>query len=148
MRKWSLSFLGVLIAGVVSAAREAGCSKPEATSAPAVVSNVEHGKYLVERVAMCSDCHSPRNEKGEFVKERWLMGGPLFFKPAVAMPEWADLAPSIAGLFNYSEEKAVQLMETGERKAGPLRPPMPEFRFYHQDAMDAVAYLKSLGQKQ
>ncbi len=45
-------------------------------------------------------------------------------------------------------EDAVRLLETGERKSGPLRPPMPEFRFNHQDAVDAVAYLKSLGQKE
>jgi len=33
-----------------------------------VPAQIEHGKYLVERVGMCGDCHSPRNERGEFVK--------------------------------------------------------------------------------
>jgi len=30
------------------------------------------GKYLVERVGMCADCHSPGNERGEFIRARWL----------------------------------------------------------------------------
>lgn len=33
---------------------------------------VARGKYLVESIGACADCHTPRNEKGEFVKQQWL----------------------------------------------------------------------------
>jgi len=31
---------------------------------------IARGKYLVEDSGQCQDCHTPRNEKGEFVKEK------------------------------------------------------------------------------
>jgi hypothetical protein len=31
-------------------------------------SKLERGKYLVDQVAMCEDCHTPRNEKGELIQ--------------------------------------------------------------------------------
>ena len=52
-------------------------AKPHADSAALVA----RGKYLVEDVGMCSDCHTPRNEKGEPMKEQWLQGAVLGFKP-------------------------------------------------------------------
>ena len=33
---------------------------------PMAAAQVAHGKYLVECVALCGECHSPRNDKGEF----------------------------------------------------------------------------------
>jgi len=31
---------------------------------PTPAAKVERGKYLVENVGMCGDCHTPRNERG------------------------------------------------------------------------------------
>jgi len=103
------------------------------------------GRYLVERAGTCQDCHSPRNEKGEFVKEQWLMGGALPFKPMVPMP-WMEVAPPIAGLPTLTHEQAVHFLMTGERPGKPrVTPPMPEYRFQKADAEAIAAYLKSLG---
>ena len=44
-------------------------------------SQIQPGKYLVESVALCGDCHTPHNEKGEPIQEKWLQGSPLPFKP-------------------------------------------------------------------
>jgi len=107
---------------------------------------IERGKYLVEQVGMCGDCHSPRNEKGDFVKEKWLGGAPLSFKPAVPMLVWADKAPNIAGLPGWDNVAAIKFMMTGIAYNDlPARPPMPQYRFNQQDATTVVAYLKSLG---
>src|SRR5579871_5838857 len=40
-------------------------------------SSVKRGKYIVENVAMCERCHTPRDEHGQPDRGRWLMGGPL-----------------------------------------------------------------------
>ena len=72
-----------------------------ASPPPASPSKIERGKYLVEQVGMCGDCHTPHGEKGEPVREKWLQGSPLAFKPTVPMPVWADKSPKhrrVAGL--------------------------------------------------
>jgi mono/diheme cytochrome c family protein len=106
---------------------------------------VTRGSYLVERVGICADCHSPRNERGEFVKARWLEGSPLFFKPTIPIPVWADTAIPIAGLPGWSDADAIKFFTTGIAPGGkPARPPMPAFRLTEKDAAAVVAYLKSL----
>lgn len=107
---------------------------------------IARGKYLVENVGMCSDCHSPRNERGEFIQSLWLTGSPLPFKPTVEMP-WQPASPPIAGLPTMTAEQAINFLQTGIRPNGtrPL-PPMPPFRFSEQDATAVVAYLKSIGE--
>lgn len=109
---------------------------------------IERGRYIVEQVAMCSDCHSPRGETGQFIAGKEYTGSPLGFAPTVPMPAWADTAPLIAGLPNYTTEQAVKFLMTGERPTGvPVRPPMPEYRMSQADAEAVVAYLKSIKPK-
>ena len=109
-------------------------------------SKVERGKYLVNRVGMCIDCHSPRNEKGEYIREKSLQGAPIMFSPAVEMP-WAGTAPPIAGLEGWTDQQAIKFLSTGVDKDGKNpRPPMPEYRFNREDAASIVAYLRSLKQ--
>ncbi len=106
---------------------------------------VERGRYLVNGVGLCADCHTPRNERGEFVQELWLEGSALGFAPTVPMP-WAPAAPPIAGLRSMTDEQAKTFLTTGVRPNGtkPL-PPMPEYRFSNADADAVVAYLRTLG---
>lgn len=112
---------------------------------PVGSAQIEHGKYLVERVGMCGDCHSPRNDKGEFDRTQWLQGELISFKPDHPMP-FAAIAPPIAGLPSYAkDEAALKFLETGTNAAGKLAmAPMPQFRFNHEDAQAVVAYLRSL----
>lgn len=119
----------------------AGESKNRSASSSA---NVERGKYLVENIGMCGDCHTPHNEKGEPIKERWLKGTELPFKTTVPMP-WADKSVNIAGLPGWEHDAAVKFFMTGIAYNGlPARPPMPQYRYSRQDAEAVVAYLKSL----
>lgn len=112
----------------------------------ASAAKLARGKYLVEDVGLCGDCHTPHNEKGEPIKEQTLKGATLDFKPTVPMPVWADKATNIAGLPGWDKDAAIKFMMTGIAYNGlPSRPPMPQFRFNLQDAEAIVAYLKSLG---
>lgn len=108
-------------------------------------SRIERGKYLVEQIGMCGECHTPLSEKGESVKEKHLRGSLLFFKPTVPVPNWADKAPNIAGLPGWEEEDAIKFFTTGLAYNDlPARPPMPQFRYSQADAAAIVAYLRSL----
>ncbi|MGA8216409.1 MAG: c-type cytochrome [Candidatus Sulfotelmatobacter sp.] len=111
----------------------------------ASAASLAHGKYLVENVGMCGDCHTPHNEKGEPIKELWLQGATLAFKPIVPMPVWADKTPAIAGLPGRERDAGVKFLMTGVAYNGlPGRPPMPQYRFNQTDAEAIVAYLQSL----
>jgi mono/diheme cytochrome c family protein len=101
-----------------------------------------NGRYLVEKVGLCIDCHSPRDERGQFVRERWLQGAPIPFTPAVPMP-WAPVSKPLAGLPTLTDEQAMTFLTTGVLPDGrmPL-PPMPPYRLSVDDARDVIAYLR------
>jgi mono/diheme cytochrome c family protein len=106
---------------------------------------IARGKYLVEDVAHCVDCHTPHDEKGEPIPGRNLRGAALTFKPVTPMPVWADKAPNIAGLRGWEADAAVKFLMTGIAYNDlPARPPMPPYHLNREDAEAAVAYLKSL----
>jgi mono/diheme cytochrome c family protein len=106
---------------------------------------IARGRYLVENIGMCADCHSPRNERGELIPAQSLMGSPLGFAPTFPMPAWTPVAPPIAGLPTMTEAEAVKFLREGTRPDGSRpRPPMPEFRLNEADATAVAAYLKSL----
>ncbi|MDF3057848.1 MAG: Cytochrome c [Rariglobus sp.] len=122
----------------------AGCDASQAGVVERITPQ-DRGRYLVERVGMCADCHSPRGPGGVFDQDRWLHGAPLGFAATVPMPAWADYAPALAGLNNYTDEQAIALLTEGKTIHGqPLRPPMPPYRFNREDAEAVVAYLRSL----
>lgn len=109
---------------------------------------VKRGEYIVHQVGMCVDCHSPRGEGGDFIKDKHLTGSPIPFAPSVPMPAWATAAPPIAGMpASWSEEATVHFLMTGVRPNNlpPTRPPMPPYRLSKADADAVVAYLQSLG---
>ena len=109
-------------------------------------SKLERGKYLVDQVALCGDCHTPHSEKGEPIKEKYLKGSPMPFKPTVPTPGWADKSPNIAGLPGWEDQDAIKFFMTGLAYNDlPGRPPMPQYRFNKEDAAAIVAYLRSLG---
>jgi len=134
-------FCGLAAALLLVAPMGAQKHKPHASSAVSVA----RGKYLVESVGLCGDCHTPRNDRGEPIKEQWLAGAVLDFKPVAQVPVWIDKAPAIAGLPGWEKDAAIRFMMTGVgRNELPSRPPMPQYRFNVQDAQAIVAYLKSL----
>lgn len=107
---------------------------------------IARGYYLATSIGLCTDCHTPRNERGEFVAGMLLKGAPIGFAPTVPLPAWGAAAPAIAGLPTMTEAEAVKFLRTGLKPDGTRpRPPMPEYRLNEADATALAAYLKSLG---
>jgi len=138
-------FFGVMVIGLLLAPILTGQKQQSRATSAAMLAR---GKYLVEDVGLCGDCHTPHNEKGEPVAGQLFKGATLPFKPIVPMPVWADKASNIAGLPGWEKDAAIKFLMTGIAYNGlPGRPPMPQYRFNQQDATAIVAYLKSLETK-
>ena len=111
----------------------------------ATSSEIERGKYLVENVAMCVECHTPRDSQGALRKDAWLAGAPIWIRPIAPIQNWADHAPALAGWPSFTEEQGERILEKGTGPEGEeLRPPMHIYHMKHEDAKAIIAYLKSL----
>jgi mono/diheme cytochrome c family protein len=106
---------------------------------------VARGQYIVEAVAGCGNCHTPRKPDGELDRSRSLAGASVPYMPARPTPDWPTVAPRLAGLPPTSNAGMITLLTTGVWVTGkPLRDPMPRFHLTRSDAEAVVAYLKSL----
>jgi mono/diheme cytochrome c family protein len=144
MRKFAL-FGGVCVLAFAATvvAQEAASAAPKKKDASAA--QAKRGEYLVEKIGMCGDCHTPFNEKGQPVKEKHLQGAQLMFKPTVPVPGWVERSADIAGLKGWSDAEAIKFLTTGVDPNGKMAgPPMPSFRFNKADAAAIVAYLRTL----
>ena len=107
--------------------------------------DIARGAYIVNDVAMCPTCHTPRTTNGQLDRSRWLQGGPVVYWPAQPDPNWPQLEPRIGGTLPASPEQIVNLLMTGIWIDGTeLRDPMPKFHMNRADAEAVVAYLKSI----
>jgi mono/diheme cytochrome c family protein len=133
----------VVAAAVLASSLAFAQQQKPATGAPA---GADRGKYFVEQVAMCVECHTPRDASGRLLRDQYLLGAPVPVKsPPYANLNWGLRAPAIAGLPGYTAEEGVRLLTQGITRDGRRpNPPMPPFRFTQADAQAIVAYLKSL----
>jgi mono/diheme cytochrome c family protein len=107
---------------------------------------VRRGEYLVNSVAMCVQCHTPRNERGDMIRVQLLRGANMPVRSPWPDDEWAARTPSLAGLpGGWSEQDVIKLLMTGQDPTGRSpQPPMPPFRMNREDAAAVAAYLRSL----
>jgi len=110
---------------------------------------VSRGQYIVEDVAMCGTCHTPRKADGELDRSRWLAGAPVPYLPAYPASSWPLQAPRLAGQPPANDAAMITLLTTAVWTDGkPLRDPMPKFHMTRADAEAVLAYLKSISPRQ
>jgi mono/diheme cytochrome c family protein len=130
-----LSLMAIAVAGLLPAQATKGGNQAQ----------IERGKYIVENVAMCEQCHTRRTESGDADRGAWLKGGPVNIEPNYKAPYWAQQEPRIAGTPPGTDAEFVRLLTTGISRTGrPPNLPMPPFRMTKEDAEAVLAYLKSL----
>src|SRR5262245_4041952 len=110
-------------------------------------SQIERGRYITHDVAMCVQCHTPRDANGALIESEEFMGGtfPVGPPPFIPEAEWCITTPRVAGLPGFTDAEAIEFFMTGAR-LGRHQPkwPMPPFRMSRADAEAVVAYLRSL----
>lgn len=122
-----------------------GCLVPLGARADAVL---DRGKYLVESVVACGNCHTPKGPDGKAISGRELSGGDPIDSPVFhAIPP--NLTPDLeTGIGKWTEAQIVDAIRNGRRPDGLIiGPPMP-IEFY-RDMSDAdvhaiAVYLKQL----
>jgi mono/diheme cytochrome c family protein len=136
----------IIIASIIGTlAAPARAQQQRPTAKPPSTNLVARGKYLVENVAMCSQCHTSRDSSGNLDRSLWLQGGPLWYQPAHPVADWPLQVPRIGGSMSATDAELVTLLTTGIWRDGKrLRPPMQQFRMTNEDATAVVAYLRSL----
>jgi hypothetical protein len=117
--------------------------------APAQSDKVARGKYLVEEVGRCQECHTPKTADGQFDKEKWMKGAVLNFQPIEPVKGWHKTSPDVtrAGRLwqKWGELTLIKFLTTGNGPSGkPADPPMPTYKMKQDDAEAIVDYLKSL----
>jgi mono/diheme cytochrome c family protein len=138
----------LVLTSIVSARTFQTTPQRPATPAPAgatrVAGDVPRGEYLVNSVAMCVQCHSPRDQRGNLIPDKKLTGASIPVRGPSWDSEWAYKAPALAGLPGFTDEQIVTLLTEGHAgdRPAPQRP-MPPFRMNKQDAEAIVAYLRS-----
>lgn len=136
-----LGFSAVLAAVVLGGSLDVARAEKQAQQK----SEIERGRYLVEEVAKCAECHTPRDANGNLIQARWLQGAPIWILPVRPIQNWAERAPALAGFPSFTEEEGERVLEQGIGPEGePLRPPMHIYHMSHEDAQAIIAYLKSL----
>lgn len=144
LKKWLgvLLFIGltaIILSAGFSYTQDRGPSPGGESSA-----DVARGKYLVENVAMCGQCHTPRDENGVLIRSQWLQGGAVPFLPAQPRANWPLLAQRIGGMPPANDADMIKLLTTGIWTNGQqLRFPMMPFRMNEADAKAVIAYLKT-----
>ncbi|APR34520.1 hypothetical protein BTO02_02820 [Paraburkholderia sp. SOS3] len=121
----------------------AAFAKPPIDSEAALIA---HGNYIVHRVGMCTDCHTPKDDHGMPIGAQDLQGAELHFTPDVPVPGFTNRSVRLAGLpAGYTEAQLATFLETGHTPGGAIaRPPMPAYRLNEHDARAVAAYLHSL----
>lgn len=111
---------------------------------------LELGRYLVENIGQCHTCHTPKNDKGEFDRTKWMKGAVLDIQPLGAVPpKWhktsPDLTPSGKLWTKWGEGALLKYLITGLGPSGkPADVPMPMYKYTPEHAEAVLAYLKSL----
>jgi mono/diheme cytochrome c family protein len=128
--------------GLVSMCLAAGAALPASAQSP-----LERGRYLVEVVAACGNCHTPKGPEGD-LPGKHLAGG---FQLEAEFGTW--ITPNITadpetGIGRWTDQEVVRAIREGRARDGrTLGPPMPYDlyrRLADSDVNAMVAYLRTV----
>src|ERR671925_34794 len=112
-------------------------------------SQVERGKYLVEGILTCGNCHTPRGPGGVLDTARRHAGGPQVWETAEYRVHPSNITPDKeTGIGGWSPGEIKAAIRDGRRPKGQqLSPQMPYayYKIFAPADLDAVvAYMQSL----
>jgi mono/diheme cytochrome c family protein len=146
-----------------SVANEGGATSEGGEGGLTGAALVARGDYIVNHVAACPDCHTPRDMMGKPVMDKFLAGSTVPFADIV--PDSIDGGVGVGkiyvknitpdkttGIGSWTDDQIKNAFLNGlepqaDGGARPLFPIMPYFVFHNMNAQDAnavVAYLRSV----
>jgi mono/diheme cytochrome c family protein len=110
---------------------------------------IERGKYLVEEVGRCQECHTPKTDTGELDRTKWMKGATLIGVPSAPVADWHQKSPDITSTSalwtRWGQDGFSKFLQTAKNpRGGKAGPPMPAYMLKAEDADAMAAYLKSL----
>ena len=113
---------------------------------PDLSTPVKRGEYMIT-LAGCGDCHTPMNDRGEYLMHLRLGGGAPITGSGRPMAAARNLTPSDDGIPYYTEELFLEVLRTGRVKERQLSDLMP-WKYYSgmtdEDLKAIFAYLKTV----
>jgi mono/diheme cytochrome c family protein len=123
---------------------------PEPVSGPVtpdLSTQVKRGRYDVEVLGVCADCHSTQDDQGNLVPNMTFAGGTALPFGDRKVVYSANLTPAVNGIPYYTEDLFIETIRTGKVRSRQLDDMMPTAYFRNmtdQDLKDIFAYLKTL----
>lgn len=110
---------------------------------------IERGKYLVEGILTCGNCHSPRGPGGVIDTEQLYAGGPQTWDTHAYTVKGTNITPDRkTGIGDWSAEDIRRAIVDGRRPHGQQLSPQMPYAFYkiftRADLDAVVAYLRSV----
>ena len=125
-----------------------GAPQPvEAPVAADLSTPAKRGRYDVEVLGVCADCHTPRDDQGNQPPNMDFAGGTALTYGDRKVVYSANITPAVNGIPYYTEDLFVEALRTGKVRSRPLDDMMPTHYFRNmtdQDLKDIFAYLKTL----
>ncbi|MEO5670929.1 MAG: cytochrome c [Ramlibacter sp.] len=109
--------------------------------------NLERGKYLMDSMVACGNCHVQRGPQGQPLMDKGLSGGMVFDeKPFRAVA--ANITPDAeTGVGKWTDDQLAKAIREGIRPDGRvIGPPMPIESYRHMSDADLaaiIAYLRA-----
>jgi mono/diheme cytochrome c family protein len=109
---------------------------------------VERGKYLVNTILTCQNCHTPNGERGAPVYERDLSSGLSWDEPPFKVTASNITQDRETGIGNWSNADIEKALRKGERPNGVRLAAIMPSDFYEimtpSDMSAVIAYLKTV----
>jgi len=120
-----------------------------ATQAVCAETPLERGKYLVEGILTCGNCHTPRGPGGVLDTSRRHAGGPQVWETAQYKVHPSNITPDRqTGIGGWSAAQVKAAIHDGKRPNGQQIAPQMPYAFYQvfrpADLDAVVAYVQSL----
>lgn len=109
--------------------------------------SIERGRYLMETVAACGNCHFQRGPQGQPLPDRGLSGGMMFDEPPFRAYASNITPDAETGIGRWTEAQLARAIREGIRPDGSvIGPPMPVGFYRHlsdDDLRAIVVYLRA-----
>lgn len=115
--------------------------------APVSAADIERGRYLVEALTACDNCHTPRGASGYDLANRF-SGGAQTFSDKTYVVRGPNISPDVeTGVGAWTDKELRRAIVDGVGRDGPLAPVMPSdaYKPLTQSDLDSIiAFLRSM----